>query len=199
VRRRRGRRIPSLFDLITLGDPRDPNRLLQEVTVRFRPEQVTVVTGESAGVGELREHWNSDRVHRPDAPTGFADFVALRAALSLEVTERRLRGNRYKVSRFVAEDLLGSAEFRQGLVELARRTGEDEGEVLARAAKYLKEIAASPSTFVIDLVAALVRAVYTMGYDGGSGTTAMPWSASPPRPEPPLAFLPSQVVLTTSP
>ena len=165
VRRRRGRRVPSLFDLITLGDPRDPNRLLQELTVRFRPEQVTVITGESAGVGDLRRQWNADRVQRPDAPTGFAEFVALRAALSLEVTERRLRGNRYKVSRFVGEDLLGSAEFQEGLVELARRTGEDEAEVSARATTYLKEIAASPSTFVIDLVAALVRAVYTMGYE----------------------------------
>src|SRR3990172_9785104 len=165
VRRRRGRRVPSLFDLITLGDPRDPNRLLQEVTVRFRPEQVTVITGESAGVGDLRRQWNADRVQRPDAPTGFTEFVALRAALSLEVTERRLRGNRYKVSSFVGEDLLGSAEFQEGLAELARRTGEDEAEVSARAATYLKEIAASPSTFVIDLVAALVRAVYTMGYE----------------------------------
>src|SRR3990172_12230930 len=100
-----------------------------------------------------------------DAPTGFAEYVALQGALTVEVAERRLRGNRYKVARFVAEDLVGSASFQAGLADLARRTGEDESEVSARASHYLKEIAASPSTFVIDLVAALVRAIYTMGYE----------------------------------
>lgn len=165
LRRGRGRRVPTLFDLITLGDPRDPNRLLQALIVRFRPEQVMVLTGEAATVGDVHQRWVADRVHKPDAPTGFAEYVALQAALTLEVAERRLRGNRYKVSRFVAEDLVGSASFQAGLAELARRTGEDEAEVSVRAGKYLKEIAASPSTFVIDLVAALVRAIYTMGYE----------------------------------
>ena len=165
LRRRRGRRVPSLLDLVTLGDPRDPNRMLQEMIVRFRPEQVTVLAGKAATVTDLRRRWTADRVQRPDAPTGFAEYVALQGALTLEVAERRLRGNRYKVSRFVAEDLVGSASFQAGLADLARRTGEDESEVSARASRYLKEIAASPSTFVIDLVAALVRAIYTMGYE----------------------------------
>src|SRR3990170_5652112 len=155
----------GLHDLVTLGAPRDPNRMLQEVIVRFRPEQVTVLAGEAATVGDVHRRWVADRVQRPDAPTGFAEYVALQGALTLEVAERRMRGNRYKVSRFVGEDLVGSASFQAGLSELARRTGEDEAEVSIRAAKYLKEIAASPSTFVIDLVAALVRAVYTMGYE----------------------------------
>jgi len=165
LRRGRKKRVPSFLDLITLGDPRDPNRLLQEIIVRFRPEQVAVLTGEAATVGDVHRRWVADRVQRPDAPTGFAEYVALQSALTLEVAERRMRGNRYKVSRFVGEDLVGSASFQAGLSELARRTGEDEAEVSVRAAKYLKEIAASPSTFVIDLVAALVRAVYTMGYE----------------------------------
>ncbi len=165
VRRRRGRRVPSLFDLITLGDPRDPNRLLQELIVRLRPEQVTVVAGVAATVSDLRQNWQEDRAQHTASPSGFAEFVALRAALTLEVTERRLRGNRYKVSRFVAEDLLGSASFQAGLAEVAARSGDEAAEVSARAAKYLNEIAASPSTFVIDLMAALVRHVYTMGYE----------------------------------
>jgi glycerol-3-phosphate O-acyltransferase len=165
ARQRRGRRVPRLIDLVTLGDPRDPNRLLQELLVRFRPDRVRVITGEPATAAAVRARWVRRRVERPDAPTGFAEYVALQAALTLEVAERRVRGNRYKVPRFVAEDLLASAEFQTGLAALARRTGEDEDEVRGKAGKYLREIAATPSTFVIDLVAALVRAVYTMAYE----------------------------------
>lgn len=161
----RGRRIPRLIDLITLGDPRDPNRLLQEVIVRFRPERVAVIAGASATVADLRQRWAEDRVQPTDAESAFAEYVALQGALSLEVAERRMRGNRYKVPRFLAEDLVSSASFQNGVGELARRSGDDEVELSARAARYLKEIAATPSTFVIDLAAALVRSVYTMGYE----------------------------------
>ncbi|OFW65918.1 MAG: hypothetical protein A2Z12_08020 [Actinobacteria bacterium RBG_16_68_21] len=162
---RRGRRIPRLIDLVTLGDPRDPNRLLQELIVRFRPDWVRVITGEPATAAAVRSRWIDQRVEHPEAPTGFAEYVALQAALTLEVAERRVRGNRYKVPRFVAEDLLVSGSYQVALADLARRSGDDVDDLAPRAAGYLKEIAASPSTFVIDLVAALVRAIYTMGYD----------------------------------
>jgi glycerol-3-phosphate O-acyltransferase len=163
--RRRGRRVPRFIDLITLGDPRDPNRLLQELIVRIRPERVRVLAGRAARLSDLRKEWVEERAHRPDAPTGFAEFVALRGALTLEVEERRLRGNRYKVPRFLSEDLRSSAAFRAGIAGLARDSGEDEVELERRTARYLSEIAATPSTFVIDLVASLIRIVYTMGYD----------------------------------
>jgi len=161
----RGRRVPRLVDLITLGDPRDPNRLLQEILVRLRPDRARVVAGEPATLEALRARWVKERAGRPDALSGFTDHVALQAAITLEVAERRVRGNRYKVPRFVAEDLLGSASFEAGLSDLAARTDEDEEDVRSRASRYLREIAATPSTFVIDLVAALVRAIYTLGYD----------------------------------
>ncbi|WKZ83523.1 MAG: glycerol-3-phosphate 1-O-acyltransferase [Acidimicrobiia bacterium] len=161
----RSRRVPRLVDLITLGDPRDPNRLLQHLILRIKPSWVTVIAAETATLGDLRARWVAERVQHPDAAAGFTEFVALQGALALEVRERRLRGNRYKVPRFLSEDLLESASFQAGLDDLARRTGDDPVDLSARSARYLKEIAATPSTFVIDLVAALVRMVYTMGYE----------------------------------
>ncbi|MEE9297528.1 MAG: glycerol-3-phosphate 1-O-acyltransferase [Acidimicrobiia bacterium] len=163
--RRSGRRIPRLVDLITLGDPRDPNRLLQELFVRFRPDRIRIVAGAPATVGELRARWVGARAAHPDDPHGFAEYVALQGGLALEVAERRLRGNRYKVPRLLAEDLLGSAKFQLGLEQMAARTGERVDDLQRKTARYLKEIAARPSTFVIDLVAALIRLVYTQGYD----------------------------------
>ena len=161
----RRRRVPRLLDLITLGDPRDPNRLLQRLIVRFRPDRVRVITGDPAPLSELRTRWVDARVARPDAPDGFAEFVALQAALALEVADRRVRGNRYKVPRFLREDLLTRASFQAGLRDLARRTGEHLEDLARTTARYLDEIAATPSTFVLDLVAALIRLVYTQGYD----------------------------------
>jgi len=161
----RRRRVPRLLHLITLGDPRQPNRLLQRLIVRLRPDRAQVITGEPAPLSELRHRWVDARVARPDAPDGFAEFVALQAALALEVAERRLRGNRYKVPRFLREDLLSRASFQAGLRDLARRTGEPVEDLARTTARYLGEIAAAPSTFVLDLVAALIRLVYTQGYD----------------------------------
>ena len=159
------RRTPSLVRLLTFGDPRDPNRFLQELIVRFRPDRVRVVVGDTAPVSELRSRWVEARTDRPDEPFGFAEFVALQATVALEVAERRIRGNRYKVPRFVADDILSRASFRSGVVRLAEESGEDPEELFRRCARYLDEIAASHSTYVIDLVAALIRVLYTQGYE----------------------------------
>lgn len=161
----RRRRVPRLLDLITLGDPRDPNPILQRLIVWMRPDRARIITGEAARLSELRQRWVEARVDHPDSPDGFAEFVALRGALALEVAERRMRGNRYKVPRFLREDLVSRASFQAGVGEMARRTGEDVEELARKSVRYLDEIAATPSTFVIDLVAALIRLVYTQGYD----------------------------------
>lgn len=163
--RRSGLRIPRLLDLVTLGDPRDPNRLIQELYVRYRPDRIRIVVGTAATLSDLKARWVEARIGRPDDPRGFAEYIALQGGLALEVAERRIRGNRYKVPRLLAEDLLGSAKFQLGLQQLARRTGERVDDLARTAAGYLKEIAARPSTFVIDLVASLIRLVYTQGYD----------------------------------
>jgi glycerol-3-phosphate O-acyltransferase len=75
-----------------------------------------------------------------------------------------LRGNRYKVPRFVAEDLFSRASFRLGLLQLAERNGQTAEGITRLSSRYVKEIAATHSTFVIDLVAALIRILYTQGY-----------------------------------
>jgi len=159
-----GRRAAGLLDLLLHGDPRDPLWLRQEWIVRRHPDRVTVIAGESAPVSDVRARWTAARTLSEDDPSGFAEFVALQGSLALERSERRIRGNRYKVPRFVAEDLLSRASFRMGLIHLAESTGQSPEEAVRLAARYLKEIAATHSTFVIDLTAALIRVLYTQGY-----------------------------------
>jgi glycerol-3-phosphate O-acyltransferase len=161
---RDGRRRASLLDLLAFGDPRDPSRLRQEWLVRRYPDRVHIVAGEAAPVSDLRTRWVDARTKSPDDPAGFAEFVAMQASLALERSERRIRGNRYKVPRFLAEDLLSRSSFQVGLLRLAETTGQTAEGAMRLAHRYLKEIAATHSTFVIDLMAALIRILYTQGY-----------------------------------
>jgi glycerol-3-phosphate O-acyltransferase len=158
------RRAPRLIDLLTFGDPRDPNRLLQEWIARFHPERVRVVVGDPAPGAELRRRWSEVRARGSQDPFGFAEYVVLQAGIALERAERRLRGNRYKIPRFLDAELLTRGTFRVGLISLAERTGEGLDELYRRSGRYLKEIAATHSPYVIDLIAALILVLYTQGY-----------------------------------
>jgi glycerol-3-phosphate O-acyltransferase len=161
---RRGEREVQLSDLLRLGDPRDPSRLREVWIARMRPERCWIVAGEPAPASELRERWRAACGSDSGQTLGLAEFVARQAQLALERAERQLRGARYKVPRFVHEDILSRPAFRGGIAVLARSLGQDEKRVQRRAARYLREIAATHSPFVIDLVVQIWRALYTRAY-----------------------------------
>ncbi len=110
-------------DLILLGDPRDPGRLRQAVILRRDPDRCRIVAGEPAPVSELRERWR--RAGGTDArqTTGLAEFVARQARARARARRAPLRGARYKVPRFVHEDILARPAFRGGVAPLARELG----------------------------------------------------------------------------
>lgn len=157
-----GARRVGLRDILALGDPRDPGALRQAWLARRHPERHTVVVAEPAPASELRDRWK--HLGGADSTLGLCDFVVRQAHLALERAERRLRGSRYKVPRFVREEILARPSFRGGLARLARELGLSDGAARKKAAGYLKEIAATHSTHVIDLAAALIRLLYTRAY-----------------------------------
>lgn len=161
---RGGVRAVRLRDLLTFGDPRDPGRLRQAWVLRWHPDRCCIVAGEPAPVSELRERWRRAGGTDVGLTTGLPEFVARQAALALERSERRLRGTRYKVPRLVHEDILARPACRGGIARLARELGRDEERVAREAARYLREIAATHSTYVIDVVANIIRYIYTRGY-----------------------------------
>jgi glycerol-3-phosphate O-acyltransferase len=161
---RAGEREVRLSDLLRLGDPRDPNRLREHWIARMHPDRCWIVAGEPAPASELRERWRAAGGSDAGQTLGLAEFVARQAQLALERAERLLRGARYKVPRFVHEDILSRPAFRGGVAVLARSLGQDERRVQRRAARYLREIAATHSPFVIDLVVQIWRALYTRAY-----------------------------------
>src|SRR5438046_1178366 len=112
------------------------------------------------GFGRLRRRGDPPVAHTAGRP----DVVARQAALALERAERRLRGARYKVPRFVEQEIVARPAFRGGIARLARRLGRDEASVTRDARRYLREIAAQHSPHHIDLAANLIRFMYTQGY-----------------------------------
>jgi len=158
---RDGQRAARLSDLLRFGDPRDPGALRQRWIASRNDGRCHFVEGEPARISELRERW---RVSGGVETAGLADFVVRQAVLALERAERRLRGARYKVPRFVREEILRRPAFRAALERLTRTEGRPVAAIARESAKYLTEIAASHSRFVIDLVAHLIHLMYTRGY-----------------------------------
>jgi glycerol-3-phosphate O-acyltransferase len=165
ARERDGVRAVRLSDVLKFGDPRDPGSLRQAWTLRHDRDRCRVVAGEPAPASELRARWRDAGGTAYEETTGLADFVARQAALALERAERRLRGARYKVPRLVHEDILHRPSFRGGLARLAREMERSQERVRSDASRYLREIAATHSPFVIDVAAHLIRLMYTQGYD----------------------------------
>jgi glycerol-3-phosphate O-acyltransferase len=165
AREHRGERTVRLSDLLSFHDPRDPGSLRQWWTLRRETDRCRIVAGEPAPASELRQRWRQAGGADQEQTTGLAEFVARQAALALERAERRLRGARYKVPRLVHEDILQRPAFRGGLARLARQLGKPPVSINREAARYLREIAATHSPFVIDIAAQLIHLLYTQGYD----------------------------------
>lgn len=159
-----GERQARLSDLLKLGDPRDPGSLRQLWVLAFRRDRCHIVAGEPAPSSDLHQRWR-DRGGVDTAQTAdFAEYVARQAALALERAERVLRGARYKVPRLVREEILERPAFRDGLQRVASETGIPLPRATKTAHRYLREIAAAHSPFVIDLVSNWIRWSYTRSY-----------------------------------
>jgi glycerol-3-phosphate O-acyltransferase len=161
---RRGRRAARISDLLKLGDPRDPDRLRERLVLRRETDRVRIAAGEPAPASELRERWRRAATSEGGTTIGLPEFVVRQAHLALERAERRLRGARYKVPRFVHEDILSRPALRGALARLARETGRSEARARREASRYLREIAATHSPFVIDLMVQFWHWLYRRGY-----------------------------------
>jgi len=155
-----------LRELLTVGDPRDPGALRQVLALRRDPSRFRVVVGDPAPASDLRRRWQQAGGTDAGQTTGLAEYVARQAALALERAERRLRGPRYKVPRFVTEDITARPAFRGGVAKLAAELGMPAEVAQLEADEYLREIAATHSPYVIDLTARLIHQLYSRGYSG---------------------------------
>ncbi len=183
---RRGKRIASWFDVLRLGDPRDPNALRQRVILAAWPDRVGIITGPGAFASRLR----ADHEAAVEVST-LAEFVTRRAWLALEKAERNLRGHRYKVPKFVGDEITSRAEFGEGAIVAGGERGLTPEVSVARARHYLREMAATHSPFLIDLIANAIHWLYKQGYGGLIYDRKKVAEIAAMGQELPLVFLPS--------
>ncbi len=125
----------------------------------FRGRHPALVVGDPASLAELEQRWRSS-----DRRGTLSHYVERQAQLALDRAERAIRGSRYKVPRFVQDEVLRRPELLHEVTEIAEQTGEGSSRAVMRARRYLREIAALPNTHVIDAVANLVQWLYRRGY-----------------------------------
>lgn len=156
---RRGRRTVGWSDMFKPGDPRDPFPLRSRWIKTFHPSRVVLLSGVGAAASDLVAAEQAG-----DEVDGLVNFVTRRAWLSLDSGERKLRGNRYKVPRFVPETILSRRSLVEAVNDYAATAGEDPATALDKAGRYLREIAATHSPYVIDLLANAIHYLYRQGY-----------------------------------
>lgn len=184
--KRDGKRTVKLADLAKLGDPRDPDAVRQYAILSTSTDRCRIVIGEGATVGELRSAWTDS------GETGaLGAFVARRAWLALERAERRFRGNRYKVPKFTTEEILRTTEFKESIAEIAHEHDRSYESVHRQSARYLKEIAATHSPFMIDILANVIHWLYRQGYGSLNYDVAHLRKVYELGEDQPIVFLPS--------
>jgi len=156
---------PSLRNLI-FGDPRRPRAAQgRRISEQF-PERLHLIAGEPDTEANLYQRFDHQRGSNSGNETAaFAGFVARQAALVLDIGERRLQGGRYKVPRFVAENLTASASYRQAVKSLAKEQNTSTGELMKEAATYMKEMISIPSTFWLDFYSRFNNFCLGLGYE----------------------------------
>jgi glycerol-3-phosphate O-acyltransferase len=191
AREQDGRRRVTLQDVLVFGDPRDPSLLRQRYLRTVHPDRMRIVLAQPATKQNLDAQWRDPSGRGPVDGTTLAEFVALKAWLALERAERALRGARYKVPKFLREDLFWSRGFQQGVARLAIQEGRSLKWMQNRSSRYLKEIAATHSPYVIDIVTALIGWVVSLGYHSLNYSAADLRRIYQSSREHPLVFLPS--------
>ncbi|MFK7731463.1 MAG: glycerol-3-phosphate 1-O-acyltransferase [Pseudomonadales bacterium] len=156
---------PRVRDLL-LGDPRRPKPVKARKLSVEEPERVYLLAGQSATLNDLQQRFLEQNV-QPDSEheLALAGFIARQAALTLDITERKLRGGRYKVPRHVAEVLRNSPAFLRDVESLAQKSGRSKQDLLTEADGYMKEMITQPRTFWLDIYAKFNNFLLGLGYE----------------------------------
>lgn len=181
-----GRRSVGWSDAFKPGDPRDPRGLRARYIRSIHPSRVKLIAATGASLTTLREAYAAS-----GEIDGLSAFTTRRAWRTLDKVERTLRGNRYKIPHFVPESILSRGEFDNALVEYSEENGAPYGETRSKAERYLKEIAATHSPYVIDLIANAIHHLYKQGYGAIRYSDAEVKRIAALGHEHPVVFLPS--------
>ncbi|MET8775892.1 glycerol-3-phosphate 1-O-acyltransferase [Nocardia sp. NPDC050713] len=188
---RDGVRRMTFADLAMLTNPRKPHWLAQRKLVRKSPDRHVILTGQPALLSELRvNNPEASALHAAGTAEPFARAILRAAVVALERAERSIIGDRYKVPRLVAEEILDSPDFLRRLELIADRIGADPQEVYRRAERALNELVAAQSRTVSDLFTQAMRPVHASTWKVDTDDSGLAALRALNR-RYPLVFLPS--------
>ncbi len=156
-----GRRSVRWTDVFQPGDARDPRGLRARWIRNLRRDRVRLIAARGAYSSEIAADYEVSGQVDP-----LSSYVTRRAWSVLDRAERKLRGNRYKIPRFVPEAILSRKEFLDSIDQISKETHIEIDSGRAKAERYLREIAATHSPYVIDLIANGIHKLYSQGYGG---------------------------------
>jgi glycerol-3-phosphate O-acyltransferase len=152
---------PSLWNIL-LGNPFDPPnwcRAVWGVVARLRGA-LRVIVGRPGTRRELQAQSS-----RPEDALALSAFVRGQAVKALSVPERQVLGDRYKVPRLVADQILQEPEFRNRVAAEGATLGLTRAESLGQAAAALRELATGHNLLYMELFRRFTRFCYTRVYD----------------------------------
>lgn len=154
---------PRLRDLL-FGFSRRPGLKRAKQIADKHPERINYITGAPATVAELRKRYAEKRVDELAAGQ-FAGFIARQASLALDIAERKFKGSRYKVPRYIQQTLLARPDFNQALSEVAEAQSKTIDSVREEAREYMQELISIPSPFWIDVMSWVFHGMINLGYE----------------------------------
>ena len=150
----------SLRDLF-YGRITEPGKLRRRWLARHRPERLAYVAGDGADLDELRER----HAGSASGDSSLADFVAGQATIALERSERTLRGARYKVPRILPNEVFANIDFQNHIADIALERDRTVTDVRERAARYLREMAATQTPSTLDMMYVAYRTACQSHHD----------------------------------
>jgi glycerol-3-phosphate O-acyltransferase len=153
-----GGRTARLADILPGHDPYHPTERQQRRILAHEPDRATMLVGEPATVGALRQQWAQT------SGDDFSGYVTRRATLALDRAEYQLLGPRYRTPSLVKEEILSSRRFRAGLRRV-RRGADETPPAPAEAGQILDELVAGWSRRFIDIMPTAGRLIFQRGFD----------------------------------
>ena len=131
---------------------------------KWRPGRTAYITGDGATLADLRDRYAAS-LPQGTPCDDIARFIAGQAMIALERSERTVRGARYKIPKILPAEVFANAAFKQTLSNIAQQRDRSVMNVVEKAAKYLREMAAMQTPRTLDLMMSLYRIALKSHHD----------------------------------
>lgn len=143
---------------------RFPNESKAAYYLEQEPNRVLVVHGEGALLGDLKARAKKAGFEG-DGSLNLPSYIASQAAITLDIAEREVQGGRYKVPRFVMENIKASALFKQALGTIGGETNRAMPDLLKETDEIMAEMVAKPQPFWLDVSNVISKKITSLAYE----------------------------------